>query len=321
MVRAKISPRSTGSSFAHWGAIILLVIQLAFARHIEVLVGKLITNPITGRQKIRRGGDEGPEYEDTSPEWTEGRCLNLDWLGEDDIFQEIKFDAYEVNPQWPFFLKRILVYKGLDCQPQNAVPEATINIENIELIKGSERWKGKKKWQEPLWFCLPDTTYVHRPENYFSIGTNVKIENMEALDGLREARAKELQMNRVAPNDYNTYGEWEDAIQHQHNDASKLKADMWLEETLNRGRPHIWDPDASEHDTLEEDACELTDFFDVVRYNITGPSSLRLESDFTTWHVGQIRDVWTERHLGYRAQQEQDSDSMESVDSLEKRRR
>lgn len=97
MVRADVNLRSAGFFTALWGSIFSFPIQLAFARNIEVLVGKIITNPVTGRQKIRRWNGDGTLYEDTSPEWTEGQCLNLDWLGDDDIFQEIKFNAYEVN--------------------------------------------------------------------------------------------------------------------------------------------------------------------------------------------------------------------------------
>ncbi|KAK6541875.1 hypothetical protein TWF694_007653 [Orbilia ellipsospora] len=272
--RARLSLRVLSSL----SLLFILLIDVVQPRHIEVMWANVIKDPVTGREKIKRWRGDGFKISDTDDVWLKGECEDLH-AEDTEILQEIKYFAGKPNMEFPFFLRRVKIYQGYHCEPQNLIPDATVNLENLDLTESEQ-----KRWQSPEWLNYAGAIpYGERAEGYFSIGHNAHIEN---LDNLPERSLPEDLKNWPTPQDYLRFGQWERAVGKHNRMISAHRGREYIDQIAAHMKPSEYDEDASGDDGDVEDWwSELIGYWNLVPYDIRGNISLKLEMDYTRWHM------------------------------------
>ncbi|KAF3907819.1 hypothetical protein AA313_de0202010 [Arthrobotrys entomopaga] len=235
--------------------LLFLLIDQVQPRYVGLLWAKIIKDPKTGREKIQRWDGDAFEIPDTEDVWQDGECEDLE-VEDSEVLQEVKYYAGRINVEFPFFLRRVLIYEGYGCEPQNLVPDATVNLENLDLTESEQ-----KKWQKPEWLLYDDIPYGHRPEGYFSIGHEVHIENLDTLpgrdipDGLKKW---------PDPRDYREYGKWETALEKHNRVISAQRGIEHINQIADQMKPSEYDESAyGEDNDVEEWWSELNGLYEV----------------------------------------------------------
>ncbi|KAK6508378.1 hypothetical protein TWF506_010471 [Arthrobotrys conoides] len=142
------------------------------------------------------------KFLDTDLFWTEDSCLNLPISDRNWVVDRIEYNPSNVNPEFRWFLKDIIVFPGLDCKTRYysaAAPPIKINIENLNELSTAPAWLQERnypyygKTYTPT--VKPGDITVEDPKKLLGRPMNAK-EMAEAAwekgKGYLEAKAKSL---------------------------------------------------------------------------------------------------------------------------------
>ncbi|KAF3909370.1 hypothetical protein AA313_de0200723 [Arthrobotrys entomopaga] len=169
----------------------LLQAQLSNARWLGVLQAKRGV----GRTGPRRTGpraleQEYTEFTDYDPVWTKTFCANLPINDPDWDVERIDYTPDQVNPEYRWFLKSVVIFSGKDCPipaPGSGVTlPVRVNIENLHVDR-----ENAPEWLQysnrPYWGVAYD---LEVPEG------SIKIEDPDGLLGRKMTEAERSEVNR-----------------------------------------------------------------------------------------------------------------------------
>ncbi|EPS41581.1 hypothetical protein H072_4517 [Dactylellina haptotyla CBS 200.50] len=213
-------------------------------------------------------GDQ-EEFDDTSEAWVTNGCQDLLTKDPKSLLDDIEYySGYPVNPEFPYFLKKVLIYGSLGCPHGRAVHE--IHIEDLTLTQD----------EQPGWLRLAKPEYSKRLKP-----GNVAMEIPDILPksrGMPPALARwpqseDYRNERDFDRDYNQHFEKVSAYRGMQY-IDKLAVEYGLNSPGNT-EDLSYD---GEYDA-EWNQYGISEWIDIY-----GNASIRFVSDLDHWHVNNL---------------------------------
>ncbi|KAK6538860.1 hypothetical protein TWF694_010420 [Orbilia ellipsospora] len=282
------SNRTTGSTTLLL-TLAVLEVQLTSARWLGVLQAKRGI----GRTGPRRSGPRAlehkyTEFTDYGTEWTSTFCANLPIDDPSWYVESIDYTPDDINPEFRWFLKSVVIFSGRDCQMpvrgSGTTLPVRVNIENLHVDRDNA----------PYWLQYSNRPYWGVAYNPEVPAGSIAIEDPEGLLGRKMTDKEQVEVHRLRGEDF----------------LDELARQMEVEENtldlrdreLRQG--YMADEDGSNCDSggdLQHKPVKCPPKMESTEYNIWpnhqffGQVSIRFESDHRYFHV-EPGEGWRNRY-------------------------
>ncbi|KAK6512282.1 hypothetical protein TWF481_001172 [Arthrobotrys musiformis] len=209
---------------------------------------------------------------DTDPDWTKKSCLNLPVADKEWSVDWIGYNPSNVNPEFRWFLKSIVIFSGFDCKTTYhgaPPPPVRIDIENLDEIASVPAWLQARNYPyfgityDPV--VDPGTVTIQDPEQLLGRPMTAQ-EKAEAQWEKEQGYLETLRAQAL-----------------RQREAS-------FREILSESEEEILEMEA-----LREFSKLETTRYDIwPQYQFFGQASIRLEWDMEVFHVNS-EEEWTNR--------------------------